>query len=182
MAGSFNLRGVGAIELDPNPILQEGIPAGVGELHFDANQGTLVLRYLSQGFFDVTTALARGESAILASNVLTGKSGMFGIQEKIGALYLPAGDLSGSTAYLEVSNQQGQQAITFTVEIVPVGGQVPVATFSISAAPEQTNSGVVSVTNPLPLTEGWYGVLASTTGFGAPCLIGGIRLWVVPVP
>lgn len=182
MAGTFNLRGVGGIYLDPNPSLPEGGDLNSGILTFNGAAGALYLSYFNQSQIQVTQQIPGGETGILASNVLVGKSGMFGQQQLVGALYLPEGNLSSSSAYLQVSNQQGQVPVTFTVELIPVGGQVTYASFSISADPQTTNEGVVSVTNPLLLTEGWYGVYASCTGFGSPCLIGGLRLWVYPNP
>jgi hypothetical protein len=182
MAGAFNLRGVGAIYLDPNPSLPEGGDLNSGILTFNGTSGALYLSYFNQSQIQVTQQIPGGETGILASNILVGKSGTFGeVSTLVGALYLPSGDLSSSSAYLQVSNLQGVSVNTFTVEILPVGGQIPVATFAISADPSQMNAGVVSVTNPLPLTEGWYGVFASAVS-SAPCLIGGLRLWIYPTP
>lgn len=183
MPGNFNLRGVGALYLDPNPVTEEVLPDGVGQVRFDANFGTLALSYKNQSQSDVTTYLARGETETLAQNILTGRSGFLSQSpELLGAVYLPSGNLSSSSAYLQVQNQQGQQTVTFTVQIIPVGEQNPVATFAISADPQQTGAGVVPVTNPQIVSEGWHEVFGSCDGFGSPCLVGGIRLWIYPVP
>ena len=186
MAGKFNLRDVGAVFLDPNPVLQENAPGGVGIVTYDANLATLNLTYLNQGQNTVTASMARSEAMVLAQNVLNGVPvTAVGAQVLVGAVYLPDGTVDPfSDSVLSISDGQGQGLSTMTITIRSLlNQQSVVANFSISVAAPGNNQDVVITTQSGSTSGGgWFEVLASVDSPTAQGLIGGIRLMIFPTP